>query len=50
MEDEYSRYDEMWDPNADEYLRNSGATIICSEIMLSDSMGGDRTIVGRDDS
>jgi hypothetical protein len=50
MEDEYSRYDEMWDPNADEYLMNSGATIIRSEIMLSEPMGRNRTIVRSDDS
>jgi hypothetical protein len=43
IEDEYSKYDP--EPNADQQLINSGATIIRSEITLTDSEGRNRTLV-----
>jgi hypothetical protein len=49
-QDEYSTYDEMWDANADELLINSGATIIRSEIQLTDSSGRNRVLVRRQDN
>ena len=37
--DDYDKYDDMFDPNADQLLLNSGATIIRSEIEITDSQG-----------
>ena len=45
IEDEYVKYDP--EPNADQLLINSGATIIRSEIQLTDSSGGNRILVRR---
>ena len=50
VEDEYSKYDEMWDGFADQQLINSGATIISSTLELTDSSGRNRTLVRRDDN
>jgi hypothetical protein len=47
-EDEYEKYNEMWDGFADQQLINSGATIISSTIEISDSSGNNRIIVRRD--
>ena len=47
VEDEYSKYDQNLEPSADQFLINSGATIICSEITLADSGGRNRTLVRR---
>jgi hypothetical protein len=46
-EDEYNKYDP--EPNADQFLINSGATILHSEITITDSSGRNRTIVRRSD-
>jgi hypothetical protein len=43
--DEYSKYNDLFDPNDDERLINSGATIISSTLELTDSSGMNRTIV-----
>jgi hypothetical protein len=43
--DEYSKYDP--EKTADQQIINSGATIINSEITLSDSSGSNRTLVRR---
>ena len=48
MEDEYSKYDEMFDGQADQFLINSGATILRSEIEITDSQGRNRKLVRRD--
>jgi hypothetical protein len=48
VEDAYAKYDP--EPNADQFLINSGATIIRSEITLTDSSGHNRTIVRRNDN
>jgi hypothetical protein len=48
VEDKYAKYDP--EPNADQFLINSGATIIRSEITLTDSSGHNRTIVRRNDN
>jgi hypothetical protein len=45
--DEYENYSQMWDGNADEQLINSGATIMRSEITLTDSSGNNRVLVRR---
>lgn len=47
MEDEYSKYDSEFDGNADQFLIDSGATIIDSRIELTDYMGRNRTLVRR---
>ena len=47
IEDEYSKYDEVFDANVDELLINSGAAIIRSEITLTDSAGTNRMLVRR---
>ena len=46
--DEYEKYDP--EENADQWLINSGATIINSEITLSDSSGRNRILVRRQDN
>ena len=48
IEDEYKKYDP--EPFADQYLINSGATIIDSRIELTDSSGRNRILVRRDDT
>ena len=48
IEDEYQKYDP--EESADEHLINQGATIIHSEIQLTDSSGRNRIIVRRKDS
>ncbi|MGB7663446.1 MAG: hypothetical protein WBL67_12000 [Nitrososphaeraceae archaeon] len=45
--DEYSKFDSEIDGSVDEHLINQGATIIRSEITLTDSSGRNRTIVRR---
>lgn len=47
--DHYDRYNDMLEPDADMLLINSGATIIYSNIELTDSSGSYRTIVRRQD-
>ena len=47
-EDEYAKYDQMFDGAADQILINSGATILHSEIEISDSRGNNRRLVRRD--
>ena len=49
-QDEYSRYDEMLDGFADQELIDSGATIIRSEIQLTDSSARNRVLVRRQDN
>ena len=46
-EDEYEKYSQMFDGQADQFLINSGATIISSTIEISDSSGHNRTLVRR---
>jgi hypothetical protein len=48
QEDEYAKYDQMWDGQADEQIIASGATIIRSEIEITDSQGRNRKLVRRD--
>ena len=48
IEDMYARYDAHFDANADERLISEGATIIRSEIRLTDSEGRIQTFVRRD--
>ena len=48
--DEYEKYDSQFDGQADQFLINSGATIIRSEITLTDSSGRNRVLVRRDDN
>ena len=48
-EDEYEKYDSMWDSFADQQIINSGATILYSHIEISDSPGRNRIIVRRND-
>ena len=49
-EDEYAKYDQMFDGFADQQLINSGATIIKSEIEITDSQGRNRKLVRRNDN
>lgn len=46
-QDEYEKYDSQFDGQADRFLINSGATILHSEIIISDSSGRNRRIVRR---
>ena len=46
-EDEYEKYNQVWDGQADEHIINSGATIIRSEITLTDSSGNNKRLVRR---
>jgi hypothetical protein len=48
-EDEYEKYNSMWDGFADQQNINSGATILHSHIEISDSSGRNRIIVRRND-
>jgi hypothetical protein len=50
IEDEYSKYDSQFDGDADQFLINSGSTILRSEITLIDSSGRNRVLVRRDDN
>ena len=47
--DEYDRYEDVLDANADEYLVNKGARIIRSEITITDSQGRNKRLVRRQD-
>lgn len=47
VDDPYSKYDEMLEPDADQFIINSGATIIRSEITLTDSSGNNKRLVRR---
>ncbi len=47
VEDEYEKYDQLFDGSDDERLINSGVTIIRSQITLTDSQEDNRTIVRR---
>lgn len=43
--DEYDRYEDIFDANANEYLVNQDASIILSEITINDTQGRNRTLV-----
>ena len=43
--DEYDRYEDIFDANANEYLVNQDASIIRSEITITDSQGRNKTLV-----
>ena len=43
--DEYDRYEDIFDANANEYLVNQGTSIIRSEITITDSQGRNKTLV-----
>lgn len=43
--DEYDRYEDVFDANANEYLVSSDADIIRSEITITDSQGRNKTLV-----
>ena len=43
--DEYDRYEDIFDANANEYLVNQDASIILSEITINDTHGRNRTLV-----
>jgi hypothetical protein len=43
--DEYDRYEDIFDANANEYLVNQGTSIIRSEITITDSQGKSKTLV-----
>ena len=43
--DEYDRYEDILDANANEYLVNHDTSIILSEITITDIQGRDRTLV-----
>jgi hypothetical protein len=45
--DEYDRYEDVFDANADEFLVNQGANIIRSEITITDSQGRNKRLVRR---
>ena len=47
--DEYDRYEDVFDANADEYLVNKGARMIRSEITITDSQGRNKRLVRRQD-
>ncbi|HZD35197.1 MAG TPA: hypothetical protein VE130_08340 [Nitrososphaeraceae archaeon] len=42
--DEYDRYEDIFDANASEYLVNQDASIILSEITITDTQGRNRTL------
>jgi hypothetical protein len=50
IEDEYEKYDSMWDGFADQQIINSGATIISSTLEITDSSGRNRTLVRRNNN
>jgi hypothetical protein len=43
--DEYDRYEDVFDTNANEYLVSPDADIIRSEITITDSQGRNKTLV-----
>jgi hypothetical protein len=43
--DEYDRYEDIFDANANEYLVNQDASIILPEITITDTQGRNRTLV-----
>src|SRR4030095_15085615 len=43
--DEYDKYEDIFDVNANEYLVNQGTSIIRSEITITDSQGRNKTLV-----
>jgi hypothetical protein len=43
--DEYDRYEDIFDANANEYLVNQDASIIRTEITITDSQGRNKTLV-----
>ena len=43
--DEYDRYEDIFDANANEYLVNQDANIILPEITINDTQGTNRTLV-----
>jgi hypothetical protein len=43
--DEYDRYEDIFDANANEYLVNQDTSIILSEITITDTQGRNRTLV-----
>jgi hypothetical protein len=43
--DEYDRYEDIFDANANEYLVYQDASIIRSEITITDSQGRNKTLV-----
>ena len=43
--DEYDRYEDIFDANANEYLVNQDVSIILSEITINDTQGTNRTLV-----
>jgi hypothetical protein len=43
--DEYDRYEDAFDANANEYWVSSNADIICSETTITDSQGRNKTLV-----
>ena len=45
--DEYDRYEDTLDANANEYLAIQNSSIIRSEIMITDPAGRNRTLVRR---
>ena len=45
---EYDKINDIFDPNADQWIINQGATLIRSEITLTDSSGNNRVLVRRD--
>ena len=45
--DEYKKYNQQLEPDADQFLINSSATIIDSRIELTDSQGNNRIVVRR---
>jgi hypothetical protein len=47
--DEYAEINDRFEPNDDEQIRATGATIIDSRITITDSQGHNKTLVRRDD-
>ena len=45
--DEYDRYEDIFDANANEYLVNHDASMIRSEIVITDSQGRNKRLVRR---
>lgn len=43
--DEYDRYEDIFDANANEYIVNQDASIILSKITITDTQGKNRTLV-----
>ena len=47
--DEYDRYEDIFDTNAEEYLVNQDARMIRSEITITDGQGRNKRLVRRQD-